>query len=67
LSGAAILDTAKKSGWSVSASRRNMVEGVQLAQARIMRMVQQAAARGEMRRETPPPDDVSGVWLLSRE
>ncbi len=67
LSGDEILEAAKKAGWNVETKLRNIVEGFQLGHARLMRMVQESAARGETRRESPPADDVSGVWLFSRE
>ena len=68
MNGEEILETAKAGGWQPAAIRRNLIDGVQLAQARILRMMKAAAARGEAtRREPPPADDVTGVWLFSRD
>jgi len=67
LSGDEILEAAGRSGWTVAANRRNMVEGVQIGAARMVRMAREMAARGETpRREPPRADDVTGVWLFGR-
>jgi len=67
LSGEAILETAEAAGWQMAANRRNLTDGFQIGHARIMRLVREAAERGEeVRREPLPADDISGVWLFRR-
>jgi O-methyltransferase involved in polyketide biosynthesis len=68
MKGEEILEMAQGLDWEPAAKRRNLVEGLQVGYARIVRLTQEAAARGEtIRRDPLPPNDVSGVWLLGHK